>query len=97
MRSSRRRVDRPSRSAMMGSLSSAVSAPDAESRSAKSVRAAATTFGRFWGIDAGEEGESEAADYSLKIVGESYRQDALEEICGGRDTESAHFTITARL
>jgi len=44
-----------------------------------------------------EEGEGEAADYSVKIVGESYRQDALEEICGGRDTESANLTATARL
>lgn len=51
----------------------------------------------WWGIDDDEEGEGEAADYSVKIVGESYRQDALEEICRGRDTESANLTATARL
>src|SRR5215467_168984 len=85
---------------MMGSLSSGVSAPDAAARSAKSqgaVALAATTFGRFGGGSTMMKRASEAADYSVKIVGESYRQDALEEICGGRDTESADLTATARL
>lgn len=52
---------------------------------------------KIWWIDGEDEGEGEAQDYSLAIVGESHRQDVLEEICGGRDTQSAHLKVTARL
>ena len=52
---------------------------------------------KIWWIDDEEEGEGEAEDYSVEIVGESHGQEALEEICGGRDTESANLKVTARL
>jgi|SRR5882724_3456539 len=62
-----------------------------------SCRACGYDIRNIWWIDHDDEGEGEAADYSVEIAGESHYQDALEEICGGRDTASTHLTVTARL
>lgn len=62
-----------------------------------SCRACGYDIRKIWWIDHEDEGDEAAADYAVAIVGESHRQEALEDLCGGRDTESAHLTVTARL